>query len=151
MSTDRKTHLRIDFVVREVCDDGSVAEDDLKFVRFGDDIDALSVRDFFERCGHAMGLMFRGDGARTLAFVNTGMNKINVIKAVRELTHHGLKDAKDLVEAPLGTPILIVESEHDLKYALKVLTDAGAKVEARPYRESDSLGSLPLARYLRTT
>ena len=57
-----------------------------------------------------------------------GANKINVIKAVRELTSLGLKEAKDLVE---GTPANIKEgiSKDDAEAAKAKLVEAGATVD----------------------
>ena len=59
-----------------------------------------------------------------------GPNKINVIKAVRELTSLGLKEAKDLVEAaPKSVKAGI--SKDDAAAAKKKLEDAGAKVTVK--------------------
>ena len=60
----------------------------------------------------------------------TGANKINVIKVVRELTKLGLKEAKDLVD---GAPSKILEKagKDDAEKAKKSLEDAGAKVEMK--------------------
>ncbi len=60
----------------------------------------------------------------------TGANKVNVIKAVRELTGLGLKEAKDLVD---GAPKPVKEaiSKADAEAAKKKLEDAGAKVEVK--------------------
>ncbi|HEY8768241.1 MAG TPA: 50S ribosomal protein L7/L12 [Dehalococcoidia bacterium] len=57
-----------------------------------------------------------------------GANKINVIKAVREITTLGLKEAKDLVEA---SPTNVKEgiSKADAEAAVKKLQEAGATVE----------------------
>src|SRR6266536_6154295 len=57
-----------------------------------------------------------------------GDNKVNVIKAVRELTGLGLKEAKDLVD---GAPKPVKEgiAKADAEAAKKKLEDAGAKVE----------------------
>jgi large subunit ribosomal protein L7/L12 len=57
-----------------------------------------------------------------------GANKINVIKAVREITTLGLKEAKDLVEA---APTNVKEgiSKADAEAAQKKLQEAGATVE----------------------
>jgi large subunit ribosomal protein L7/L12 len=57
-----------------------------------------------------------------------GANKINVIKAVRELTSLGLKEAKDLVEA---APTNVKEgiSKADAEAAQKKLQEAGATVD----------------------
>ena len=59
-----------------------------------------------------------------------GDNKVNVIKAVRELTALGLKEAKDLVD---GAPKAIKEavSKADADAALKKLIEAGAKAEIK--------------------
>ena len=59
-----------------------------------------------------------------------GENKVNVIKAVRELTGLGLKEAKDLVD---GAPKPVKEgvSKADAEAARKKLEEAGAKVEVK--------------------
>ncbi len=59
-----------------------------------------------------------------------GANKVNVIKAVRELTGLGLKEAKDLVD---GAPKPVKEgvNKADAEAAKKKLEDAGAKVEVK--------------------
>jgi len=59
-----------------------------------------------------------------------GANKVNVIKAVRELTGLGLKEAKDLVD---GAPKPVKEgaSKADAEAAKKKLEDAGAKAEIK--------------------
>ena len=59
-----------------------------------------------------------------------GENKVNVIKAVRELTSLGLKEAKDLVD---GAPKPVKEGipKADAEAARKKLEDAGAKVEIK--------------------
>ena len=59
-----------------------------------------------------------------------GDNKVNVIKAVRELTQLGLKEAKDMVD---GAPKTVKEavSKADAEAALKKLTEAGAKAEIK--------------------
>ena len=59
-----------------------------------------------------------------------GANKVSVIKAVRELTGLGLKEAKDLVD---GAPKAVKEavSKADAEAAKKKLEEAGAKVELK--------------------
>jgi len=59
-----------------------------------------------------------------------GDNKVNVIKAVRELTGLGLKEAKDLVD---GAPKAVKEAipKADAEAAKKKLEDAGAKAEIK--------------------
>ena len=56
-----------------------------------------------------------------------GPNKINVIKAVRELTSLGLREAKDLVEAA-PTPVREGVSKDDAEETKKKLEEAGATV-----------------------
>ena len=60
----------------------------------------------------------------------TGGNKIGVIKAVREVTNLGLKEAKDLVD---GAPKAVKEgvSKADADSMKKKLEEAGAKVEIK--------------------
>jgi len=66
----------------------------------------------------------------TVVLKDFGANKINVIKAVRELTNLGLKEAKDLVEA---APTNIKEgiNKDDAEAARAKLADAGATVEVQ--------------------
>lgn len=59
-----------------------------------------------------------------------GANKVNVIKAVRELTGLGLKEAKDLVDgAP--KPVKEAVAKADAEAAKKKLEDAGAKADIK--------------------
>lgn len=66
----------------------------------------------------------------TVMLTAVGDNKVNVIKAVREVTSLGLKEAKDLVD---GAPKAVKEgvSKADADAVAKKLTDAGAKVEIK--------------------
>ncbi|MGA9623369.1 MAG: 50S ribosomal protein L7/L12 [Bryobacteraceae bacterium] len=66
----------------------------------------------------------------TVVLTAIGANKINVIKAVREVTSLGLKEAKDLVD---GTPKPIKEgvSKDEAEAIKKKFTDAGATVEVK--------------------
>lgn len=59
-----------------------------------------------------------------------GDNKVNVIKAVREITALGLKEAKDMVE---GVPSVVKEgiSKADAEAIKKKLVEAGATVEVK--------------------
>jgi large subunit ribosomal protein L7/L12 len=63
----------------------------------------------------------------TVQLLEAGANKVSVIKAVREITGLGLKEAKDLVD---GAPKPVKEgiSKADAEAAKKKLEDAGAKV-----------------------
>jgi large subunit ribosomal protein L7/L12 len=66
----------------------------------------------------------------TVMLTAVGDNKVNVIKAVREVTSLGLKEAKDLVD---GAPKPVKEgvSKADADAVLKKLIDAGAKAEIK--------------------
>ena len=66
----------------------------------------------------------------TVILADFGANKINVIKAVRELTSLGLKEAKDLVEAA-PKPIKESVSKDEAMAAKAKLEEAGAKVELK--------------------
>ena len=66
----------------------------------------------------------------TVMLTAIGDNKVNVIKAVREVTSLGLKEAKDLVD---GAPKPVKEgvSKAEADAVMKKLTDAGAKAEIK--------------------
>ncbi|SDO09125.1 50S ribosomal protein L7/L12 [Polaromonas sp. JS666] len=65
-----------------------------------------------------------------VVLVEAGANKVSVIKAVREITGLGLKEAKDLVD---GAPKNVKEGapKADAEAAKKKLEEAGAKVELK--------------------
>lgn len=66
----------------------------------------------------------------TVMLLAAGENKVNVIKAVREVTSLGLKEAKDLVDgAPKAVKEGVAKAEADT--VAKKLADAGAKVEIK--------------------
>ena len=66
----------------------------------------------------------------TVVLTEAGANKVSVIKAVRELTGLGLKEAKDLVDgAP--KPVKEAVAKADAEAAKKKLEEAGAKVEVK--------------------
>jgi large subunit ribosomal protein L7/L12 len=66
----------------------------------------------------------------TVVLTGAGANKINVIKAVREVTSLGLKEAKDLVD---GAPKPVKEgvSKDEAEAIKKKFVDAGATVEVK--------------------
>jgi len=65
-----------------------------------------------------------------VVLTEVGANKVGVIKAVRELTGLGLKEAKDLVD---GAPKAVKEAvaKADAEAAVKKLVEAGAKAEMK--------------------
>lgn len=78
-----------------------------------------------------------GDGAAAeeksefdVVLTDVGAKKINVIKAVREMTTLGLKEAKDLVESA-PTNIKEAISKQDAEEVLKKLQEAGATAEIK--------------------
>ena len=66
----------------------------------------------------------------TVILTDAGANKIGVIKAVREVTNLGLKEAKDLVD---GAPKTVKEgvNKADAETIKKKLVEAGAKVDIK--------------------
>ncbi len=66
-----------------------------------------------------------------VVLTDAGANKVSVIKAVREITGLGLKEAKDLVD---GAPKAVKEgiAKADAEAAKKKLEEAGAKVTIKP-------------------
>ena len=66
----------------------------------------------------------------TVVLTGAGANKINVIKAVREVTSLGLKEAKDLVD---GAPKTVKDgvSKEEAETIKKKFTEAGATVEVK--------------------
>ena len=86
----------------------------------------------------AAGPAAAGDGAAaeeeqtefTVTLTQVGESKINVIKAVRELTQLGLKEAKDLVDAA-PKPVLENVSKADAEKAVARLKEAGATADLK--------------------
>jgi large subunit ribosomal protein L7/L12 len=71
----------------------------------------------------------------TLVITDTGTNKIQVIKEVREITRLGLKEAKDLVDGVDRSPQVVaagLESATARQWAQQ-LANAGATAEVRTY------------------
>ncbi len=66
----------------------------------------------------------------TVVLAEFGSNKVGVIKAVREITGLGLKEAKDMVDAA-PKPVKEGVSKAEAEEAKKKLEDAGAKVEIK--------------------
>ena len=66
----------------------------------------------------------------TVMLASFGENKVNVIKAVRELTGLGLKEAKDLVDAA-PKPVKEGINKADAEAAKKKLEEAGGKAEIK--------------------
>ena len=81
-------------------------------------------------CGAAAAPVVEEKTEFNVILTAAGANKINVIKAVREVTSLGLKEAKDLVD---GAPKAIKEgvSKEEAATIAKKFTDAGATVEVK--------------------
>lgn len=98
-----------------------------------------AIEEKFGVSAAAMAAPAAGGGAAAVAeektefnvvLLEAGANKVSVIKAVREITGLGLKEAKDLVD---GAPKNVKEAiaKADAEAALKKLLDAGAKAEVK--------------------
>jgi large subunit ribosomal protein L7/L12 len=110
------------------------ALDGMSVMELNDLVKAIEVK--FGVSAAAMSAPAAGGGAAaavveeqtefTLMLTEIGANKVSVIKAVRELTGLGLKEAKDLVD---GAPKPVKEaiSKADAEAGKKKLEDAGAK------------------------
>ena len=110
------------------------ALDGMSVMELNDLVKAIEVK--FGVSAAAMSAPAAGGGAAaavveeqtefTVMLLETGANKVQVIKAVRELTGLGLKEAKDLVD---GAPKAVKEgiAKADAEAAKKKLEDAGAK------------------------
>ena len=73
-----------------------------------------------------------------VVLLEAGANKVSVIKAVREITGLGLKEAKDLVDgAPKNVKEAIAKADADA--AVKKLVEAGAKAELKYFARSPRL------------
>jgi large subunit ribosomal protein L7/L12 len=80
--------------------------------------------------GHAAAAVAEEKTEFNVVLLEAGANKVSVIKAVREITGLGLKEAKDVVD---GAPKAVKEglSKADAEAAKKKLEEAGAKVELK--------------------
>src|SRR3984885_12176751 len=117
-----------------------IALDSMTVLELNDLVKAIEVK--FGVSAAAMSAPAAGGGGGAAAAVaeeqtefnvmllEAGANKVQVIKAVRELTGLGLKEAKDLVDgAPKAVKEAIAKADADA--ALKKLVDAGAKAEIK--------------------
>ena len=119
-------------------DDFLTALDSMSVMELNDLVKAIEEK--FGVSAAAMAAPAAGGGAAapvaeektefTVQLLEAGANKVSVIKAVRELTGLGLKEAKDLVD---GAPKAVKEgiAKADAEAAKKKLEDAGAKVELK--------------------
>jgi hypothetical protein len=79
-----------------------------------------------------------------VTLVDAGANKIEAIKAVREITKLGLKEAKDLVEAapqPVATGVSMADAERIRQY----LQGAGIRVQIAPIAQHAAPPPMPQA------
>ncbi|TAG78111.1 MAG: 50S ribosomal protein L7/L12 [Burkholderiales bacterium] len=120
-------------------DDFLAALDSMSVMELNDLVKAIEEK--FGVSAAAMAAPAAGGGGAAAAAVEektefdvvlkeTGANKVGVIKAVREITGLGLKEAKDLVD---GAPKNVKEAmpKADAEAAKKKLEDAGAKAEIK--------------------
>ncbi|WP_300648104.1 MULTISPECIES: 50S ribosomal protein L7/L12 [Paenalcaligenes] len=98
--------------------------------KFGVSAAAAAVAVAAPAAGGAAGAAAEEKTEFTVHLAEVGDKKVNVIKAVREITGLGLKEAKDLVD---GAPKDVKEgvSKDEAEEAKKKLEEAGAKVELK--------------------
>ncbi len=98
--------------------------------KFGVSAAAAAVAVAAPAAGGAAGAAAEEKTEFTIHLAEVGDKKVNVIKAVREITGLGLKEAKDLVD---GAPKDVKEgvSKDEAEEAKKKLEEAGAKVELK--------------------
>ena len=97
--------------------------------KFG--VSAATTATTSSRCCHGCGAAAAEEQTEfNVILTDAGANKVSVIKAVREITGLGLKEAKDMVD---GAPKAVKEgaSKADAEAAKKKLEEAGAKVELK--------------------
>jgi ribosomal protein L7/L12 len=137
------SRIRVDFVVREVAEDGSELppDEEPRGIRMSEVVPVAHLSDLFDRFCRASTLLMVPAGRQAVSLQAVGTAKINVIKVIRELTGLGLKEAKEAVESPLGTPIMVAGSAEFARQAAEALIRAGASVELRSY--SGAADSLP--------
>jgi large subunit ribosomal protein L7/L12 len=116
------------------------AMDSMTVMELNDLVQAIEVKFGVSAAAMAAPAAGGGGGAAAAAveektefnvmLLEAGANKVSVIKAVRELTGLGLKEAKDLVD---GAPKAVKEAipKADADAALKKLVEAGAKAEIK--------------------
>lgn len=127
MSTMNPTaRLRIDFAVREILPDGH-ADDEVRFVKFSQEIDVSDIREFFENKGQAVGILFANleVGTQSISFKAAPRVPIKAIMALRRLTGLSLKDAKDKVDDWNIGPALFVHNSNDLEACFEAFSLQG--------------------------
>ena len=118
MSVRPPSRLRIDFQVRELT---AEAGQEPRYVTFGDEVDMGKVKDFFDRCGIAVDIMFQGyKASKYIKQLVPTSQKIGLIKLVREWTNLGLKDAKDVVELASGMPMILFRDGADADKCVEI-------------------------------
>lgn len=74
MTVTANTRFRIDVLLQEVCDDGSVPQDELRSVRFRDDVSVEAIYNFFNRARDAIVMLFR-PGPTAVAITDAGQTR----------------------------------------------------------------------------
>lgn len=114
------TKLRIRFSVQE--------PETERYINFEDDVPIAKVRDFFIRAGIACENLFNLKGCPSVIILDgPAANKISAIKLVREATNLGLKEAKDVVEAP-GGRLFVLQDGRDADEWVRRFDQVGVRV-----------------------
>ena len=128
--------LRIEFSVREPGTE--------RYVTFGDDVSPGDVRDWFGRAALSVEQLFNAQVRPRAIAARPGAlnNKINAIKAVRDVSGIGLRDAKDVVEACAADPsrsLLVCEDERDVPAIVAAFAACGVSVEGKDVDDANSV------------
>lgn len=110
-----------------------VTDDEDKFITFEDECNSALLEEYFNRIALALGAIYGHGGPRALK-IDPGnfKQKIQLIKAIRMLSHVGLKDAKLAAEASDGI-IMVAESAEDAALAARYIEDnSGQEVTIVP-------------------
>lgn len=94
---------------------------DGRTISFGDDVSMIGLRDWFDRVGRAVTMVFVPGGPIGLVCIDGGNRKIEAIKKVRHYSQIGLREAKDFVEGNLKLIFKNAEAAAAMTNDLKTL------------------------------
>lgn len=132
MKTVSPTRIRIDFQVREILPIGQ-DETDARFVNMSEEVDVTKIKDFFERCGLGVDMLFNAPSMQTIGMIKirypSPNSKINAIILHRELCGTSLKEAKDAIDVAwmTGCAIMSAKQGDEVEFVLKRHAEIGIK------------------------
>lgn len=125
MFVKEQTKLHVEFTVRELVKPDSGIEP--KYITFGDDVEPDMIKEFFTRCGLAASIVF-SDQTKSKLYITQKTcttQKIDLIKAIRELTQVSLIEAKYIAELPTHSAMICFNNKNDAEYALEIFNSYG--------------------------